>query len=156
VMACGLIAAMSRPSSKAAPLRAAVEKDLRELLLVVSHGRAIVSGLPAITSAAMLVPDCCGTYEGPRDCVEASSESLVLMAKVILQLTLSNSNAKESAEPVRALSQDRWPTQQFVGTLYCAVELQVRPIPPECLPRASICGAAVLNAKASEAQRHLV
>jgi hypothetical protein len=30
---------MSRPSSQATPLRASVEKDLRELLLVVFHGR---------------------------------------------------------------------------------------------------------------------
>jgi len=39
---------MSRPSSQATPLGASVEKDLRELLLVVFHGRVIVSGLPAM------------------------------------------------------------------------------------------------------------
>jgi hypothetical protein len=38
-MARGLIAAMSRPSCQAAPLRASVEKDLRELLGVVLHVR---------------------------------------------------------------------------------------------------------------------
>jgi hypothetical protein len=52
-MARRLIAAMSRPSSQATPLGASVEKDLRELLLVVFHGRVIVSGLPAIAWRAM-------------------------------------------------------------------------------------------------------
>jgi hypothetical protein len=45
---------MSRPSSQATPLRASVEKDLRELLLVVFHGRIIVSDLHAIAWPAML------------------------------------------------------------------------------------------------------
>ena len=75
---------MSRPSSQATPLRASVEKDLRELLLVVFHGRVIVSGLPAIAWPAMRLSAWCGTHEARRDRVRASSASLVSMAKAIL------------------------------------------------------------------------
>src|SRR5262249_20644225 len=48
-MPCGLIAAMSRPCGQAAPLRASIEKDLRELLGVVLHART--QGLPALQLA---------------------------------------------------------------------------------------------------------
>ena len=75
---------MSRPSSQATPLGASVEKDLRELLLVVFHGRVIVSGLPAIAWRAMPLSAWCGTREARRDRVRASSASLVSMAKAIL------------------------------------------------------------------------
>jgi hypothetical protein len=54
-MARRLIAAMSGPSSQATPLRASVEKDLRELLLVVFHGRVIVSGCVASDASFGLV-----------------------------------------------------------------------------------------------------
>ena len=81
-MARRLIAAMSRPSSQATPLGASVEKDLRELLLVVFHGRVIISDASDASFGLR------GTHETRRDRVRASSASLVSMAKVFYNLIL--------------------------------------------------------------------
>jgi hypothetical protein len=74
---------MSRPSGQATPLRASIEKDLRELLLVVFHGRVFVSTFLQLRGQRYLFRPGAVRMK-PGAIASESSASHVSMAKAIL------------------------------------------------------------------------